>query len=66
MSIYSRRQSVLASIAGLLMSLFRKPSAKITGKDLAKADFKTSTQRIGLTFTDKIRDIFRFRWIRKT
>lgn len=33
---------------------------------LKKADFKTSTQGMGVRFTEKIRDIFRKKWIKKT
>jgi hypothetical protein len=33
--------------------------------DLQRADFKTSTQRIGLRFTEHIRKVFRHRWINK-
>jgi hypothetical protein len=28
-------------------------------------EFKTSTQHIGVSFTDKIRRVFRFRWVKK-
>jgi len=48
------------------MCLFGKSPPKVTSADLQRADFKTSTQRIGVHFTEKIRQIFRFRWIRKT
>jgi len=33
--------------------------------DLRKMDFPTSTQKIGLSFTEKIRCKFRSRWIKK-
>jgi hypothetical protein len=32
---------------------------------LQRAEFKTSTQRLGIRFTENIRDIFRLRWLRK-
>jgi hypothetical protein len=32
---------------------------------LQRAEFKTSTQRLGLRFTERIREIFRHRWIKK-
>lgn len=35
------------------------------GSDLQKHDFGWSTQRVGVRFTERIRDSFRFRWIRK-
>jgi hypothetical protein len=53
-------------LAGLLLSLFGKSQPKATAGDLKQADFPTSTQRLGITFTEKIRDIFRFRWIHKS
>jgi hypothetical protein len=44
-------------------SLFKK---KIKANDLKKMDFSTSTQKIGVRFTDRIRDIFRHRWVKKS
>ncbi len=32
---------------------------------LKRAEFKTSTQRLGVRFNEKIRDVFRFKWLRK-
>jgi hypothetical protein len=54
------RRRFLARIAGRL--LVARPK-RITSGDLAKADFKT-TQRMGLRFTDRIRDVFRFKWLK--
>ena len=51
-------------VAGWLVAGLRRP--KIRAVDLAKAEFKTSTQRLGVRFTDRIRDVFRFRWLRRT
>jgi hypothetical protein len=51
-------------LSGLVLRLFsRKPM--VTSSDLKAADFPTSTQRMGLRFTDKLRDAFRPRWLRK-
>lgn len=52
-------------LAGALMSMFAKGPASPGVRDLQAADFKTSTQRLGVRFTDKIRNIFRFRWIKR-
>jgi hypothetical protein len=52
----------LARIGGWLLTA-RRPR-RIAPADLAKADFKTSTQRLGVRFTDRIRDTFRFKWLR--
>jgi hypothetical protein len=51
-------------VAGLLL-LFGKSPARPTEKDLKRAEFKTSTQRLGIRFTERIREVFRFRWIKK-
>ena len=39
----------------------RKPAIE----DLQHGEFKRSTQRLGMRFTGKMRDIFRVRWLRK-
>ena len=65
MSFGNKVNSCLASIAGMLLSIFGKSPAKPTTADLQRAEFKTSTQRLGIRFTEKIRDVFRFRWLRK-
>ena len=51
-------------MAGLL-SIFGKKPPKPSTEELDKMEFKTSTQRLGVRFSDKIRDVFRFRWLRK-
>ncbi|MBP8303754.1 MAG: hypothetical protein KBE04_06485 [Phycisphaerae bacterium] len=51
-------------VAGWLLAGLRRPRVRAT--DLAQAEFKTSTQRLGVRFTDRVRDVFRFRWIRRT
>lgn len=65
MSFGTRINSLLALIAGLLLSIFGKSPAKPTPADLQQAEFKTSTQRLGIRFTERIRNVFRFKWIRK-
>lgn len=37
---------------------------KATAEDIQKLEFKTSAQRIGISFTEKIRDAFRHRWFK--
>jgi hypothetical protein len=51
-------------VAGWLLWLRGKSKAKITTSDLSRAEFKTSTQGLGIRFVEGIRDVFRFRWIR--
>jgi len=48
------------------MSVFGKSSAGVTTDDLKRADFPANTQRLGIRFTEKIRDVFRHKWLRVT
>lgn len=57
--------SWLGFLAGVLTRLRRHRSEKITSEDLKKHDHSTSTQRLGIRFTEHIRDTFRFRWLKK-
>jgi len=57
--------SVLGLIAAVASTLFGK-SPKRSIDDVKRADFKTSSQRIGVRFTDKIRNVFRNRWLKKS
>jgi hypothetical protein len=57
--------------AGLLTSAFRH-AAQVFGKkykvgieNFKRMEFSNNTQRLGLRFTERIRDIFRFKWIKK-
>ena len=65
MSFGTKLNSFLALVAGMLLSIFGKSPAKPTPADLQHAEFKTSTQHMGIRFTEKIRDVFRFKWLRK-
>jgi hypothetical protein len=38
----------------------------VTRDDLRRHDYPISTQRMGVRFTERMRDTFRFRWLRKT
>jgi hypothetical protein len=49
----------------LLTSVHLLSKPKATAGDLKKMEFSSSSQRLGLWFSDKIRDIFRRRWIKK-
>jgi len=55
--------SFLLRLITAISSLF-KP--KTTSNYMEKMEFSTSTQKMGVSFTDKIRQIFRYKWIRKT
>lgn len=56
--------SFLGLIAGWVLSFFGKSLSKTSADDLKRADFKTSTQNLGIRFSEKIRDVFRFRWLK--
>jgi hypothetical protein len=54
----------LGFLAALMLRLFGR-KRKVTPDDLRKMEFPTSTQRMGLRFTEKLRDTFRPRWLRR-
>lgn len=51
--------------AGIILSIFGKKNTKPSAQDLAKADYKISTGRMGVSFTEKLRKVFRFNWLKK-
>jgi hypothetical protein len=55
----------LGLAAGLLARLSRTSSPKVTGADLRTHDYATSTQRMGVRFNERVRNMFRLRWIRE-
>ena len=55
----------LGLAAGLLARLFPTRLPEIDREDLQRNDFSTSTQRMGVRFTERIRKAFRLRWIRE-
>jgi len=60
------RKALWLGLAGSLISrLPRTPRTDVTTEELRRHDYSTSTQRMGVRFTDWIRDVFRFRWIRE-
>jgi len=64
MRFCSKINSFLGLLAGWLLSLFCKSPRKLVADDLKRVDFKTSTQHLGVRFSEKIRDVFRFRWLK--
>lgn len=61
-----RRKALwLGWVAGLTARLLPTPAQPVTGADLRKQDYRASTQRMGVRFNERIRDVFRFRWIRE-
>mgnify|MGYP000910251098 CR=1 FL=1 len=55
----------LGLVAGLVAGWSHRPRPDITRADLRRHDYSASTQRLGVRFTERIRDVFRFRWIRE-
>jgi hypothetical protein len=66
MRIRSKINSLLGLLAGGILSLFGKSPKTPGTDDLRRADFKTSTQRLGVRFSEKVRDVFRFKWLKMT
>jgi hypothetical protein len=60
-----RRALWLGRAAGLIARLFKTPLPDATSEDLRNHDYSTSTQRMGIRFTERIRKAFRLRWIRE-
>jgi hypothetical protein len=65
MPVSSKKRTFPGLCAGWFSSVFGRPVTKPTAEDLRRMEFKTSTQHLGVRFTEKVRDVFRFRWIKK-
>jgi hypothetical protein len=65
MSVSSKKGTFLGFFAGWFSSLFGRPVTKPTAGDFRRMEFKASAQRLGIRFTEKIRQVFRFKWLRK-
>jgi hypothetical protein len=66
MVLHRKTNTVLGFLAGILATVFGTKTAKPSIEDLKRAEFGTSTQKIGVRFTERIRDVFRFKWLKKT
>jgi hypothetical protein len=64
MRFCTKLNSFLGLLAGWILSLFGKSPRKPEADDLKRADFRTSTQHLGIRFSEKIRDVFRFKWLK--
>ena len=64
MPFYTKISSFLGFLAAGILSLFGRSAPKPGPDDLKRADFAVSTQRLGIRFSEKIRDAFRIRWLR--
>ena len=61
----SKLNSLHGFLAGILLSLKTWRKTKTTIEDLKRIEFKTAAQGLGLRFTKRIRNVFRFKWIKK-
>jgi hypothetical protein len=59
----NKKSSRIGFLAGLAALFGRRKKA--AAEDMQKLEFKTSAQRIGISLTDKLRDAFRHRWLKK-
>jgi hypothetical protein len=62
-----KSENRIAGLLGLILSLFSSRSpAKTDHRRALQNDFRTGTQKMNLTFTEKIRNHFRRKWLRKS
>ena len=59
------KKMFVSAAAGIILSIFGRKNSEPKAEDLAKHDFKISTQMLGVRFSDKVRNVFRFKWLRK-
>jgi hypothetical protein len=64
MVLHRKTNTVLGFLAGLIAAVFVTKTAKPSTYDLKRAEFTTSTQKLGIRFTERIRDVFRFKWLK--
>jgi len=65
MPIRSKLNSFIGFLAGGLLSIFGGNRGRPTADDFSQMEFKTSTQQLGVRFTERIRGVFRFRWLKR-
>ncbi len=59
-----KKNSILGALAGRILPFFTR-SVKVDAETLRRADFTASMQKVGLSFSEKIRDVFRCKWLKK-
>ena len=65
MTVEPEKKMFTAMAAGMMLSIFGKKNTKPSNEELAKADYKISTGRMGVSFGEKVRNVFRFKWLKK-
>ncbi len=66
MRVRKKINAFFSFLAAGLLTIFGKSPVKPTKNDLARMEFKSSTQRLGVRFRERIREVFRFKWIKKS
>jgi hypothetical protein len=61
----SKRAHRLGRLAVLLCGLQGRRQTPITGTDLSRADHGSSTQRLGIRLNERVRAVFRHRWLKE-
>ena len=61
---YLTKQKRLGFGAGLLMNVLGRKPKPHSNAELYKQDFHPNTQKMGLRFSDRMRRVFRLRWLR--
>jgi hypothetical protein len=60
------RKALRLGLAGsVLAHLLSRRLPRMTIEDLRKHEYPTSTQHLGVRFTERVRGVFRFRWLRR-
>jgi len=59
-----KKQKRLGLGAGWLLKLFGKSPRPDSPAELYRNDFNPNTQKMGLRFSGRIRNVFRHRWLR--
>lgn len=65
MSLNRKVRRALIGLAAGLLAGRRLRHKSVSSQDLYRKSFRTSTQRMGVRFTEGIRDTFRRRWLRR-
>jgi len=65
MARHQLKQAFLGTMLAWIGKLFARRRPKTTRRDLGQAEFKTSCQRMGIRFSERVRRNFRLRWLRR-
>jgi len=60
-----KMNSFVGFCAGVVLTIFTRQRRRPSVEDIKKMEFFTSTQRMGVRFGSKIRNVFRLRWLRR-